>query len=469
MRIAIVGAGIAGLSCAYELARRGGPFDVSVFEANNYFGGHTNTVDVTLEGITHGVDTGFLVFNERTYPNLIRLFQELEVPTAPSDMSFSVALTDLGLEWAGRNLNSVFAQRRNLLRPAFLRMLADIMRFNSLTTTLALAAPVANRDELAEPVAEFLSRHGFSKPFRDWYLLPMIGAIWSCPTEQMMVFPIGTLIRFCHNHGLLQVNDRPQWHTVKGGAREYVRRLLKRIPDARLNTPVLAITRTEQAGHDAVTVRTANRVECFDHVVLACHSDQAMRLLTDASREESAIVGAIAYAPNRAVLHTDATLLPQRRAWSAWNYESRSGALGRDPRLCVHYLINQLQPLPFKQPVIVSLNPIREPRAEQVMREIEYSHPVFDAAAIAAQERLPALQGARNTWFCGAWTGYGFHEDGLKSGLAVVSQLKELARGVSREWHSTEVRARGNSPRASASVLRFVPPSRAESGPARSP
>ena len=420
MKVAVIGAGISGLSCAYRLAKSQAGIDVTLFEANGYFGGHTNTVDVTLDGVTHGVDTGFLVFNHRTYPNLVKLFQELDVPTTATDMSFSVAVTDKHLEWAGSDLNTVFTQRRNLLRPAFLRMLADILRFNRTTTAMALAGKDV---ELAEPVSRFIEREKYSVAFRDWYLLPMIGAIWSCSTTQMMAFPIGTLIRFCHNHGLLQVNDRPQWHTVNGGAREYVRRMLPAIGDAHAGLPVTSVKR----GAFGVEVESARGIEHFDHVVLACHSDQALALLADPSNDETVTLGAIGYAPNRAVLHTDASLLPAERAWSAWNYESRTGELGAEPQLCVHYLINKLQPLPFKTPVIVSLNPVREPRPETVLREFAYSHPVFDQAAVQAQRVLPSIQGARNTWFAGAWTGYGFHEDGLKSGLDAAARLTAIA------------------------------------------
>ncbi|WP_174362690.1 FAD-dependent oxidoreductase [uncultured Caballeronia sp.] len=420
MKVAVIGAGISGLSCAYRLAKSQAGIDVTLFEANGYFGGHTNTVDVTLDGVTHGVDTGFLVFNHRTYPNLVKLFQELDVPTTATDMSFSVAVTDKHLEWAGSDLNTVFTQRRNLLRPAFLRMLADILRFNRTTTAMALAGKDV---ELAEPVSRFIEREKYSAAFRDWYLLPMIGAIWSCSTTQMMAFPIGTLIRFCHNHGLLQVNDRPQWHTVNGGAREYVRRMLPAIGDAHAGLPVTSVKR----GAFGVEVESARGIEHFDHVVLACHSDQALALLADPSNDETVTLGAIGYAPNRAVLHTDASLLPAERAWSAWNYESRTGELGAEPQLCVHYLINKLQPLPFKTPVIVSLNPVREPRPETVLREFAYSHPVFDQAAVQAQRVLPSIQGARNTWLAGAWTGYGFHEDGLKSGLDAAARLTAIA------------------------------------------
>jgi predicted NAD/FAD-binding protein len=416
-KIAIIGAGIAGLAAARALDRSGHA-RVTLFEAGAGFGGHAHTVDVTLAGVTHGVDTGFLVFNHRTYPLLQSLFRELGVETAPSDMSFSVQSPREGIEWSGSRLGTVFAQRRNLLRPAFWGMLRDILRFNRLATGLATRG---DDHLLSQTVGEFLHEHRFGKAFREWYLLPMVACIWSCPVAQMLEFPVGTLVRFCHNHGLLQVNDRPQWHTVRRGSREYVRRIVAALPDARASTPVQSVKRLA-AG---VLVKTAGGVEHFDHVVLACHSDQALQLLgADATAEELRVLGAIRYQRNRAVLHTDAGLLPRRRAaWAAWNHECGPG--GRE--VCLHYLINRLQPLPWEQPVIVSLNAVREPRASTVLQRLDYEHPVFDLAAIAAQRRLPGLQGVRHTWFCGAWTGYGFHEDGLRSGLAVAESLAGVA------------------------------------------
>ena len=414
-RVAVIGSGISGLSVAYRLY---GLAQVSLFEGGSHFGGHTHTVDMSLDGITHGVDTGFLVFNERTYPNLIALFAELGVETALSDMSFSVKAPGLDLEWSGSDLNTVFAQRRNLVRPRFWRMLADIVRFNRLCTALA----ERNEDAaLEQPIGEFLAEHRFSATFRDGYFLPMIACIWSCPTDQMLRFPIATMIRFCHNHGLIQVSSRPRWFTVKGGARTYVHKMLARIPDARLNTPVLQVQRLA----DHVLVTTEHGTERFDDVVLATHSDQSLALLADASPEERAVLGAIRYHRNRAVLHTDTSLLPTRPlAWAAWNYERAVNAQQEEQAVCLHYLLNRLQPLPFASPVIVSLNPVTEPRAGTVHREIDYAHPVFDQAAIAAQRRVPDLQGRGNTWFCGAWTRYGFHEDGLMSGLSVVASLQ---------------------------------------------
>jgi len=420
-RIAVVGSGIAGLVAAWHLAPTA---RITLYEAGRWFGGHTHTVDVSLDGVTHGVDTGFLVLNERTYPRLLELFATLDIPLARSEMSFSVQVPELPLEWSGSDLDSVFAQRRNLLRPRFWRLLAQILRFNRLTTAIALRG---SEDELREPVGDFLRRHRYGDEFHDWYLLPMIGCIWSCPTDQMLRFPISTLIRFCHNHGLLQLEGRPAWLTVRGGARQYVHRMLQRIPDARLATPVRAVRRLPAgaAAGGGVVVATDQGSERYDELVLACHSDQSLALLADASEAERRVLGAIRYQANRALLHTDTALLPRRpRAWASWNYE-RSGDGDREAaRVCLHYLLNRLQPLPFKTPVLVSLNPAREPAARSVLAEFDYAHPVFDQAAIDAQRQLGQIQGRAHTWFCGAWTRYGFHEDGLLSALAVVDGLR---------------------------------------------
>jgi predicted NAD/FAD-binding protein len=419
-RVAVVGSGIAGLAAAHALA---GQAAITLYEAADYFGGHTHTVDVHLDGVTHGVDTGFLVLNERTYPNLLRLFGELDIELARSDMSFSVQVPDLGLEWSGSNLGTVFAQRRNVLRPRFWRMLADILRFNRVCTQIALAGREAG---LAEPLADFLSRHRFGNDFRDWYLLPMLGCIWSCPTDQMLRFPVATMIRFCHNHGLVQAAKRPAWWTVRGGARRYVEKIVATIPDARLNSPVRSVRRIPAGeGGSGVWVATDHGSERFDEVVLACHSDQALALLADPSEAERAVLGAIRYQANRAVLHTDRSVLPRRPgAWAAWNYERAAQSSRERVAVCLHYLLNRLQPLPFSTPLIVSLNPVREPRADGVIGSYDYEHPVFDLAAIEAQKRLPAIQGRAHTWFCGAWTRYGFHEDGLLSALQVVAGLR---------------------------------------------
>jgi predicted NAD/FAD-binding protein len=419
-RVAVVGSGVAGLAAAYRLAAEA---HVTLYEAGSWFGGHTHTVDVTLDGISHGVDTGFLVFNHRTYPNLVRLFETLGVETAASEMSFSVQARATGLEWSGSDFNGVFAQRRNLMRPRFLAMLAEILRFNRLATAIA---DRGGEQDLAEPIAAFLARHGFGESFRDWYFLPMIGCIWSCPTDQMLQFPVSTLIRFCHNHGLIQLADRPQWRTVRGGAKHYVAKLLIPIDDARLNTPVRAVKRLPSGeGQAGVVVHTDAGAERFDDVVMACHSDQSLALLADASAGERAVLGAIRYHPNRAVLHTDVSVMPQRRrAWAAWNYE-RAPALASEPSaVCLHYWLNRLQPLPWQTAVMVSLNPARPINPATVVGEYQYSHPVFDLAAIQAQRQLPQIQGRSHLWFCGAWTRYGFHEDGLSSALEVANALR---------------------------------------------
>ena len=419
-RVAVVGSGISGLGVAWSLASEA---QVTLFEAGDYFGGHSHTVDATLEGVTHGVDTGFLVFNHRTYPLLRQLFTDLGVPTAESDMSFSVQHRASGLEWSGSNLNTVFAQRRNLLRPAFLGMLGEILRFNRVAGQLAQRGA---ESALAEPIAEFLDRHRFSQTFRDWYFLPMIGCIWSCPTDQMLRFPVATMIRFCHNHGLIQVSQRPQWYTVRGGSREYVRRMVSRIADARLGTPVRAVRRQPAgSGVAGVRVLTDGHEEVFDDVVLATHTDQSLALLADAPADERRWLASLRYQPNRAVLHTDASVMPERQlAWAAWNYERATDVSQERAGVCLHYWLNRLQPLPWRTPVFVSLNPARPIDPARVLGEFEYDHPVFDLGAIRAQQQLARFQGRSHVWFCGAWTRYGFHEDGLMSGLAVVDALR---------------------------------------------
>jgi predicted NAD/FAD-binding protein len=426
-RIAIVGSGISGLSAAHHLH---GKADVTLFEAGDYFGGHTHTVDVTLPTATgmqtHGVDTGFLVYNERTYPGLIALFEELQVATVKSDMSFSVQVPNKNgqgaLEWNGANLNTVFAQRSNLFKPSFLLMLRDVMRFNTLATELA----ERNQDhELAQPLSGFLFSHKFSDAFRDWYLLPMLGCIWSCPTDQMLKFPVATMIRFCHNHGLIQVNNRPQWYTVAGGARHYVEKILAGISDKRLNTPVLRIERDAHS----VTLQTHNGSERFDQVILACHADQSLAMLAEPTPQEQTTLSAIRYHPNRAVLHTDTSVMPKKKlAWAAWNYERAAHSDTESTRVCLHYWLNLLQPLPFTQDVIVSLNPVHEIDPAHILGEYDYAHPVFDLPAIQAQAQMPQLQGQQHTWFAGAWMGYGFHEDGFKAGRDAAQTLLAKSR-----------------------------------------
>ena len=428
LKVAIVGSGISGLAAAHALSNRA---EVSLFEAGAYFGGHTHTVDVTLptrQGpVTHGVDTGFLVLNERTYPNLLKLFAELGVVTAKSDMSFSVQATDpvheRVLEWSGSNLNTVFAQRSNLVNARFWGMLRDMLRFNALTTRIAESGTEA---ELAQPLGEFLHQHRFGSAFCDWYFLPMMACIWSCPTAQMLQFPVSTMVRFCHNHGLLQITNRPQWWTVQGGAKQYVEKITSDIRDKRLNSPVRAIESVSATPDQAARVRISTDAgqEYFDKVIVATHANQALALLSAPTAQESSTLGAIRTQANRAVLHTDVSVLPRRQAaWAAWNYERAPATVNENARVCLHYLINRLQPLPWQQPVLVSLNPAREIDPAKILGEYDYDHPVFDQAAVAAQAQMPLLQGQQNRYYCGAWMGYGFHEDGLKAGLAAANKL----------------------------------------------
>ena len=428
IKVAIVGSGIAGLAAAHALR---GKADITLLEAGDYFGGHTHTVDVTLptpQGeVTHGVDTGFLVLNERTYPQLIALLAELNVASAKSEMSFSVQANDhangRAMEWSGSSLSTVFAQRTNLANPRFWGMLRDLLRFNALCTGMALNGTDA---QLRQPLGDFLREQGFGTAFCDWYFLPMMACIWSCPTAQMLQFPVSTMVRFCHNHGLLQITNRPQWWTVQGGARHYVEQITASIADKRLKTPVQRIEYLQQAPNSKGMVRlhTPAGAELFDKVIIATHSDQALHMLAEPTAQERQTLGAIHYQSNKAVLHTDASVLPTRKAaWAAWNYE-RADAAGKDEaQVCLHYLLNRLQPLPWAQPVLVSLNPVRPIAPEKIIGEYDYAHPVFDLAADAAQTDMPALQGQNGRYYAGAWMGYGFHEDGLKAGLAAAAKL----------------------------------------------
>ena len=412
-KIAIIGAGISGLASAYFLARR---HDVVVYEAGGYIGGHANTVDATLEGRTFPVDTGFLVFNEATYPNLIALLDELGVDSYATDMSFGVSLDGGRFEWAGTSLDTVFAQRRRVMSPAFLGMLRDILRFNRAAESNLAAS-------LVSPLSleQLLAAGSYGAMFRDAYLLPMAAAIWSSAPADILQFPAATFLRFCLNHGLLQVNDRPQWRTVKGGAREYVRKITATLPAVRLNTKVVGVLRDDEG----VTVRTHDGSERFDSVVFATHAPDTLRMLTDADVQERALLSAVRYQANTAYLHTDLSLMPQRRkVWSSWNYLGAASAAQDGARaVCVSYWLNQLQALPCKSAVMVTLNPFSPPAAGKTIARFDYDHPIFDQAAISAQHTLASIQGKRRTWFAGAWTGYGFHEDGLKSALRVAADF----------------------------------------------
>lgn len=418
-RIAVVGAGIAGLACAWLLGRK---HDVTLFEQASYAGGHTNTVDVTIGAVTHPVDTGFLVHNEVTYPNLIALFNHLGVVTQETEMSFSVSIERPDIEWSGSHLGTVFAQRRNLVRPAFLGMLRDILRFNK------HARQYLQEVDPDTSLSELLDQHGYGRAMRDWYLLPMAAAIWSTSVKDMQRFPAHTFLVFCLNHHLLQVSGRPKWRTVVGGARTYVQAMLRDIADVRLSQRLRTLRRTAHG----VVLSVENRAdEPFDAVVMACHAPQTLALL-DASEAEERVLEAFRYQPNEAVLHTDIGQLPRRpKTWAAWNYLS-SVQVNQDRPVAVSYSINRLQPLPFEDEVIVTLNPVSAPDPAKVLARFQYEHPVLDVEAVRAQARLHEIQGLDRVWFCGAWTRYGFHEDGLVSALAVARDF-----GVSAPWAPT--------------------------------
>lgn len=416
-RIAVIGAGISGLGSAYFLNRQ---HDVVLFEAGGYLGGHSNTVDVTLEGRTCGVDTGFLVFNERTYPNLIALFEELGVASIASDMSFGVSMDDGAMEWAGTSLDTVFAQRAHLLSPSFLGMIKDILHFNRHADAYlvqCLQTPVT--------LGALLRQHGYGERFREAYMLPMAAAIWSSSPRDILDFPAATFLRFCLNHGLLQVNDRPQWRTVAGGSRNYVAKMAATLPERRVASAVAGVRRE----NGQLVVSSSAGDEVFDAVVFATHAPTTLELLLDADADERAILGGVRYQPNRAWLHTDVRLMPRRRkVWSAWNYLSSPAQDGQRP-VCVTYWLNQLQDLRFETPVLVTLNPHRPPAPETVHASFDYEHPIMDQSTIAAQQQLPSIQGKDGIWYAGAWTGYGFHEDGLKSALRVAA-----AFDVAPDW-----------------------------------
>lgn len=414
MRIAIVGTGIAGNVAAYHLARE---HDITVYEADARIGGHTNTIDVELEGRRWAVDTGFIVYNDVTYPNFIALLDELGVRSQPSDMSFSVTSRRDGLEYNGASLNALFAQRRNLLRPSFYRMLLDILRFNR-------EAPAVLDGGQDISLGEYLDANGYSRQFMDHYILPMGAAIWSSTPEGIRWMPARFFIRFFHNHGLLSVNDRPQWRVIEGGSREYVDRLVAGHRDRiRLNAGVQWIRRHPE--YIELKARGAEP-ERYDRVFLACHSDQALRMLADPTPQERAVLGSMFYQSNEAVLHTDVSLMPRRkRAWAAWNYHIPAATAADDGRVTLTYNMNILQSLNAPVDFCVTLNNTAAIDPDKIIRTIEYDHPVFTPAAVAAQQHHREINGARRTYFCGAYWRYGFHEDGVVSALAALEHFRE--------------------------------------------
>lgn len=419
MKIAVVGTGISGLSAAWLLSQR---HEVTVYEQANRIGGHSNTVNARIGGAIIAVDTGFIVFNPKTYPNLTALFRHLGVPTKLSEMSLSVSLDDGALEYAGTGLAGLLAQPVNIARPRFWAMLRDLVRFYDRATR---DATLLNDETVT--LGDYLARGGCSSALRDNHLLPMAAAIWSAPPEQMLAFPAATFIRFYQNHGLLQLTRRPPWETVVGGSQVYVRRLVEPLVDRiRLESGAVSVRRVADR---VVLSDLRGNSQNFDHVVIATHANQALAIIDSPTSDERELLGAFRYSRNLAVLHSDPAFMPQRRrAWSSWNYVGWRNQY--DAPVGVTYWMNRLQGIPENLPLFVTLNPAHPPRADTIHDTTIYEHPIFDAAAIAAQRRLWSLQGQGNLWFCGAYFGAGFHEDGLQSGLAVAEQLG----GVRRPW-----------------------------------
>jgi predicted NAD/FAD-binding protein len=415
LRIAVVGSGVSGLSAAWLLSAR---HDVTLFEQTDRLGGHANTVVVDGPQGQIEVDTGFIVYNHQTYPNLVALFDCLGIDSYETEMSFSVSRHAGGLEYAGTSVAALFAQPANIVRPGFWAMLLELRRFYA-------NAPRDLPELAVRPLSlgEYLDLRKYGAQFRNDHLLPMAAAIWSAPPATMLDYPAASFIRFYENHGLLKLHARPAWHTVVGGSKVYVQKLAQRLGgNIRSGNKVVGVARDARGA----VVRTADgRAERFDHVVVATHADEALALLGDATDKERRLLGAFRYSNNRAFLHTDSRLMPRRRGvWSSWNYvESRDGAY-------VTYWMNRLQRIPAAPPLFVTLNPSRPPEQASVVTVAEYAHPIFDGKAVEAQKHLWSLQGERNTWFCGAYFGSGFHEDGLQAGLAVAEDLG----GVKRPW-----------------------------------
>ncbi|MGV8930331.1 MAG: NAD(P)/FAD-dependent oxidoreductase [Brevundimonas sp.] len=434
-RIAVVGSGISGLSCAWLLSQ---DHDVTLFEADARLGGHSHTVDAPAPNAPVAVDTGFIVYNEANYPNLTALFEHLNVPTKPAMMSFAVSIDDGAFEYCSQGLGALFAQKRNYASPKFWRMISDLLRFQK-------QAPrdLPGLEKSGETLDAYLTRGAYGALFREAHLLPQAAAIWSCTMGQMASYPAASFVRFYMNHNLLKLDLKPTWRTVDGGSRTYVDRLVAAFRGRVVtNAGITGVLR----GLDGAALRFADgHIERFDAVVLATHSDQALALLEAPSAEDRRLLGAVEYRPNKVILHRDTTLMPiRRKAWAAWThlgYSERAGEGG------VTYWMNELQSLPGP-PLFVSLNPAKMPDPELVIGEWDYEHPVFNAAAVAAQSELWSLQGRRNVWFAGAWFGSGFHEDGLQAGLAVAEQLGGVRRpwSVANESGRIHVHAKVNTP-----------------------
>ena len=412
-KVAVIGSGISGTSAAYYLNKLG--YDVYLFESGSHFGGHTNTIDLDLEGQRIPVDTGFLVHNDRTYPNLIDFFEELKIETHLSEMSFSVVRRTDDITWAGTNIFTVFAQPGNLFSMRFFRFLKEVLRFNKESKKYLLE--YEGKPELT--LDEMLIKKGYTEDFKNWYLLPMGGCIWSSPTNEMLNFPAYTFLIFCLNHGLLQIFKRPQWKTVLNGCRTYIETALSQIDNKFLNEPVLEVVSED----NKLKLITEKRIEYFDYCLICSHPPQTLEIFKNADFLTKNLLSKFKYQKNKAVLHFDESVLPREKiAWAAWNYLSAELTSGND-KVSVSYLINKLQPLPVEKAVIVTLNPASKIEKNKVVKEINYQHPLFSIDAIRAQREMVNIQGRQGVYFSGAWLRYGFHEDGILSSKSVINKL----------------------------------------------
>ena len=428
LNVAIIGTGISGLTAAYYLRQK---HRITLFESADRVGGHTATIDVEHDGQPYSIDTGFIVYNDWTYPNFIELLAELGVDTQPTEMSFSVRCDDTGLEYGGNNLNTLFAQRRNLFKPAFHRMLRDILRFNR----EAIEDLEQGRIAADTRLGDYLADRGFGEGFIYQYLLPMGCAIWSASTRSMLDFPLLFFVRFFKNHGLLSVNDRPQWHVIRGGSRSYLEPLCRDFKDSiRLNARIAQVRRLPDAVE--VVLQDGNRHR-FDQVVFACHSDQALGLLSDATLAEREALGAIPYQSNEVVLHTDTGLLPKKRgAWSSWNYWLRER---QQAQAVLTYNMNILQGISSPHCFCVTLNATEAIRPDRIIDTFNYSHPVFSLESVDAAQQITQFNGLNRTWFAGAYLGNGFHEDGVVSGRRVaegIDRLQPESAGAAEAVHA---------------------------------
>jgi predicted NAD/FAD-binding protein len=415
-RIAIIGTGISGMAAAYALKTAG--HAITVYEKSSIIGGHTRTRTIDYDGVTIAVDTGFIVYNIPNYPHLSALFAHLDVPVQKSNMSFAISVDHGRLEWGARSLNAVFGQRRNLLRPSFYRLIRDVMRFNRDALALVEQFP-----ELS--LGELIDRLQLGQDFRRYYLLPMGGAIWSCPPKTMLEFPAKTFVQFFKNHGLLSTSGQPQWYTVTGGSQNYIKKITASYRDD-IRTDCAAVRVTRNHEKVQVTDSRGDSIE-YDRVVFACHADQTVAMLADISPEEASVLSAFRYQTNIAYLHRDINVMPKRTAcWASWVYQAgRAEIVGDEPQIAVTYWMNLLQSIDQRKPLFVTLNPLQPIAEHAVFDRHVFEHPVFTREAIAAQAKIPALQGVNNSWFCGAYTRYGFHEDGLLSAANVVESMGE--------------------------------------------